>query len=132
MRPEVDPGILVRLAGEARRNAYAPYSRFAVGAALLAVSGGIYTGCNVENVSFGLTVCAERNAVFSAICDGEREFVAIAVVTDTGVTPCGACRQVLAEFGRDLRVLVARSGAEPDYRTYTLAELIPHSFDSLT
>jgi cytidine deaminase len=117
---------LVALAKEARRNAYAPFSNFAVGAALLAKSGQVYSGCNVENASYGLSICAERVALFKAVAAGEREFVAIAVVTETGATPCGACRQVLREFGGDLRVIVANLKGER--RVYTLEELLPHSF----
>ncbi len=91
---------LLILAREVRAKAYAPYSNFPVGAALKARSGKIFYGCNVENLSFGLTCCAERNAVFAAVAAGEREFEAIAIVADSKepVTPCGACRQVLAEF----------------------------------
>ncbi|HIC94094.1 MAG TPA: cytidine deaminase [Anaerolineae bacterium] len=114
---------LIALAAEARERAYAPYSRFAVGAALLAKSGRVYTACNVENVSYGLSVCAERAAVFKAISEGEREFEAIAVVTEKGVTPCGACRQVLREFGEDLRVIVADASGR--YRVFGLRELLP-------
>jgi cytidine deaminase len=117
---------LVALAEEARRNAYAPYSGFVVGAALLATSGRVYSGCNVENASYGLSICAERTALFKAVSAGEREFVAIAVVTETGATPCGACRQVLREFGGDLRVIVANLKGKR--RVYTLEELLPHSF----
>ncbi len=97
---------LIQHARETREHAYAPYSGFAVGAALLTKSGRIFCGCNVENLSFGLTICAERNAVAAAIAAGEREFTAIAVVADskTPVTPCGACRQVLAEFGENLDI----------------------------
>jgi len=121
---------LLRQAGEARRQAYAPYSDFAVGAALLGESGRVYAGCNIENVSFGLTVCAERVALFKAVSDGEQRFRAVAVVTATGVTPCGACRQVLSEFAPDLEVLVAREGAT-DYQVHYLPDLLPHSFDSI-
>jgi cytidine deaminase len=117
---------LVALAEEARRNAYAPYSGFVVGAALLATSGRVYSGCNVENASYGLSICAERTALFKAVSAGEQEFVAIAVVTETGATPCGACRQVLREFGGDLRVIVANLKGK--WRVYTLEELLPHSF----
>src|SRR5688572_3536307 len=101
-----DLELLVTQAKEVRSRAYAPYSKFAVGAALLARSGRTYLGCNVENLSFGLTVCAERNAVFAAVAAGEREFSALAIVADseTPVSPCGACRQVLAEFGLELKV----------------------------
>src|SRR5688572_16575219 len=97
---------LLPLAWAARDQAYAPYSRFQVGAALLGKSGRVYTGCNVENLSFGLTNCAERTAVFAAVTAGEREFVRLAIVADskTPVSPCGACRQVLAEFGLNLEV----------------------------
>ena len=114
---------LIALAAQARERAYAPYSRFAVGAALLAKSGRVYTACNVENVSYGLSVCAERAAVFKAVSEGEKEFEAIAVVTETGVTPCGACRQVLREFGEDIRVIVADASGR--YRVFDLRELLP-------
>jgi cytidine deaminase len=120
---------LVALAAQARRHAYAPYSHFAVGAALLAKSGRVYTGANVENASYGLSVCAERVAVWKAVAEGERAFTAIAVVTENGVSPCGACRQVLAEFAGDpqsLRLIVA--DAQGRRRTYTLAELLPEAF----
>ncbi|MFQ6058744.1 MAG: cytidine deaminase [Anaerolineae bacterium] len=117
---------LVALAQTARRNAYAPYSDFAVGAALQAKSGQVYTGCNVENASYGLSMCAERVAVFKAVEAGEREFTAIAIVTETGAMPCGPCRQVLREFGGELRVIVANSQGER--WVYTLEELLPHSF----
>jgi len=120
---------LVALAAQARRHAYAPYSHFAVGAALLARSGRVYTGANVENASYGLSVCAERVAVWKAVAEGERAFTAIAVVTENGVSPCGACRQVLAEFASDprmLRLIVA--DAQGHRRTHTLAELLPEAF----
>jgi len=125
MSESVSPGELVALAREARKKAYAPYSNFAVGAALLAKSGKIYTACNVENVSYGLSVCAERAAVFKAVSEGDREFEAIAVVTEDGISPCGACRQVLREFGEDIQVIIAdETGA---YRVFSLEELLPHS-----
>lgn len=117
---------LIALATEARHKAYAPYSHYRVGAALLTASGKIYTGCNVENVSYGLTVCAERVAALKAICDGEREFVAIAVVTENGGPPCGACRQVLAEFGPDMRVLA--TDVAGNHQIYTLRELLSVPF----
>ena len=117
---------LIAKAMEAREKAHAPYSRFAVGAALLSKSGCIYTGCNVENASYGLSICAERTAVFKAVSEGERDFEAIAVVTEKGVTPCGACRQVLMEFGEDIQVIVANGAGE--YRVFTLQELLPEAF----
>ncbi len=117
---------LIRQATEARTRAYVPYSGFQVGAALLGASGKVYTGCNVENASYGLTLCAERTAAVKAVSEGEREFVALAVVTDKGVLPCGACRQFLAEFGQDLRVLVADTAGM--CREYRLSDLLPDAF----
>jgi cytidine deaminase len=100
---------LIRLATEARTRAYAPYSSFSVGAALVAADGRTFAGCNVENVSFGLTICAERVAIGCALVAGSRLFEAIAIVSDSTdpVVPCGACRQVLAEFAPDLRIICA-------------------------
>jgi cytidine deaminase len=97
---------LIDSAIAARLRAYAPYSNFQVGAALLANDGRVFTGCNVENLSYGLTICAERNAIFAAVAAGVKEFAAIAIVADTRepISPCGACRQVMAEFG-DFQVL---------------------------
>jgi len=117
---------LLQKAREAQEKAYAPYSGYPVGAALLTQSGRLYTGANVENASYGLSVCAERVAAFKAVTDGEREFEAIAVVTQNGVTPCGACRQVLSEFGPRMRVLVA--DAQGRQREYILSDLIPDAF----
>ncbi len=117
---------LVSLAAEARKKAHAPYSNFSVGAALLARSGLVYTGSNVENASYGLSVCAERVAVFKAVSEGEREFEAIAVVTENGVTPCGACRQVLIEFGDDIQVIVADTTGHR--RAFALTDLLPEGF----
>jgi cytidine deaminase len=122
----MDHGNLIAKAMEAREKAHAPYSHFAVGAALLGKSGRVYTGCNVENASYGLSICAERAAVFKAVSEGERDFEAIAVVTENGVTPCGACRQVLMEFGEDMQVIVADGAGE--YRVFTLQELLPEAF----
>lgn len=114
------------LAVQAR--AYVPYSNYHVGAALLTASGEIVTGCNVENATYGATCCAERTAVFSAVAAGHRAFRAVAVVTNGAApgTPCGICRQVLAEFGNDLDVLCfTPDGIEQHYR---LSELLPHAF----
>ena len=119
---DVEDKELIAQAIGARRKAYAPYSHYTVGAALLTASGKVYTGCNVENASYGLTICAERTAAVKAVSDGEREFVAIAVVTENGGTPCGACRQVLAEFGPDMRVLV--TDASGNHKMYTLRDLL--------
>ncbi len=117
---------LIALAGQARANAYAPYSNYRVGAALLTASGQVYTGVNVENASYGLAICAERTAAVKAVSAGEREFVAIAVVTDNGGSPCGACRQVLAEFGPQMRVVLADASGKS--RTYLLSDLLPDYF----
>jgi len=117
---------LIEVAALAREKAYAPYSGFPVGAALLASSGKVYTGCNVENASSGLTVCAERVAVFKAVSEGEQEFDTIAVVTATGGSPCGACRQVLIEFGDSLRVLVADT--EGHVLGFSMEQLLPNAF----
>ena len=117
---------LIAKAMAAREKAHVPYSDFAVGAALLAKSGRVYTGCNVENASYGLSICAERTAVFKAVSEGERDFEAVAVVTENGVTPCGACRQVLMEFGEDIQVIVADETG--GYRVFGLRELLPEAF----
>jgi cytidine deaminase len=105
--------------------AYAPYSRFQVGAVLVGKDGRIFAGCNVENISFGLTICAERNAVFAAVAAGCREFARIVIVADTEVpaSPCGACRQVLAEFNPDLEVVLANFRGLSE--TFRLSELLP-------
>ncbi len=118
---------LLAAAKAARASAYAPYSKFAVGAALLTAEGEVFTGCNVENLSFGLTVCAERNAVFAAVNAGRRSFLRIAVCADSKepVAPCGACRQVLAEFAPDVEVIsITLTGDE--YRA-RMSELLPRS-----
>lgn len=103
----VEANELLLTAWDARTQAYAPYSKFPVGAALLAASGKVYVGCNVENLSYGLTICAERNALFAAVATGERRFLSIAIVSDSEepISPCGACRQVLIEFCEDLEVI---------------------------
>ncbi len=119
---------LVARARRVRDNAYAPYSRFAVGAALLTRDGAVVTGANVENAAYGSTICAERAAVCRAIAEGQRDFVAVAIVADAEpfCPPCGACRQVLAEFNPRLRVLM--SSLSGPVTEVGLAELLPHSF----
>jgi len=119
---------LVAQAMQARERAYAPYSGYRVGAALLGKSGRVYTGCNVENAVYPLCTCAERVAVVKAVSEGEREFIALAVVTENGATPCGSCRQTLREFGEDIMVLVV--DATGAYRETTVAELLPDGFSA--
>jgi len=125
---------LLETAKKARLNAYAPYSKYRVGAALLAKNGKVYVGCNVENASFGATNCAERTALFSAIADGIHDFEAIAVVgglgetLDNAILPCGICVQVLSEFcTKDFPVILANGES---FRVLTLGELFPHAFSS--
>jgi len=118
---------LIALAKEARRNAYAPYSHYPVGAALKTKSGRIFTGVNVENAAYPQTMCAERTAVFKAVSEGEREYEAIAVVTENGGSPCGGCRQVLAEFGLDTVVLIADGEGNLVQET-TVRDLLPGAF----
>jgi len=126
----MDRDLLVAKAREAMERAYAPYSEFRVGAALQGEDGSIHTGCNVENASYGLTVCAERAAVASAVARGVRRFSGVAVVTDgeRPAAPCGACRQVLQEFGLPTMVVVSESGGVR--REWTLGELLPDPFES--
>lgn len=118
---------LIQQAVQAMQWAYAPYSNYAVGAALLTSSGKVYDGVNVENAVYPLTLCAERVAIFKAVSQGEKKFDAIAVATKNGGTPCGACRQVMAEFGTDTIVLIANEAGEL-LQKYTVAELLPNSF----
>ena len=124
MPPDADE--LLALAAEAREKAYAGYSRFAVGAALRTRSGKVYTGCNIENASYGLTVCAERVAIWKAVSEGETEFEALVVVTSIGGSPCGACRQVMAEFALDMLVIIA--DLENVRSVWSVAELLPGAF----
>jgi len=119
---------LVAQAVRAREHAYAPYSGYTVGAALLGKSRHVYTGCNVENAVYPLCTCAERVAVVKAVSEGEQEFVALAVVTENGGAPCGSCRQTLREFGEDIVVLIA--DATGAYHKTTVAELLPDSFSA--
>ncbi len=118
---------LVAGARQARQHAYAPYSKYTVGAAVLAGSGSIYLGANVENAAYPSGMCAERVALFEAASRGERDIQAVAVVTENGGAPCGACRQVLAEFGLQTEVILADATGHVSSRT-TLRELLPHAF----
>jgi cytidine deaminase len=118
---------LIDLANEARRRAYVPYSKYPVGAALRTKSGRLYTGVNVENAAYPQTMCAERVAIFKAVSEGETEFEVIAVVTNNGGSPCGGCRQVMAEFGLDTIILIA-DGDGKLQKVLTVAELLPDAF----
>ena len=118
---------LIQLAIEARQRAYAPYSNYRVGAALITTSRKYFTGCNVENAAYPTSLCAERVAVFKAVSEGEREFEAIAVVTSNGGTPCGSCRQVLAEFGLETMVIIADTEGKV-IQEVQLSELLPGAF----
>jgi cytidine deaminase len=118
---------LIGLAAEARVRAYAPYSKYPVGSAVLFASGKVYTGCNVENASFGLTNCGERTAIFKGVSEGEREILAVAIsVEGSPGSPCGACRQVIREFGP--KALIISAAGNGEYFTRTMEELLPDSF----
>ena len=117
---------LIAAAMEARRHAYAPYSKFPVGAAVRTSSGRIFAGCNVENASSGLTVCAERVAIWNAVSHGEQEFIGMVVVTEPGAMPCGACRQVMSEFAEDMPILIADTSGHAWLTS--LQEVLPHPF----
>ena len=132
MKDTIDFKSLMAFANEARKNSYSPYSHYRVGAALLAESGKVYLGCNVENASFGATCCAERTALFTAVAAGERRFIALALVGgkddlgDDGVFPCGICRQALAEFCPSDMPIAVKYGN--DYKIYTLSDVLPMAF----
>ncbi len=119
---------LLSIADKAMENAYAPYSKFKVGAALLCKDGTVFTGCNIENATYGATNCAERTAVFKAVSEGQREFEAIAIVSSGGgeTFPCGICRQVMAEFAPEINVILRDE--EDNEHIYPLMELLPKSF----
>jgi cytidine deaminase len=117
---------LLQQAIHAREFSYSPYSHYRVGAALLARNGKIYQGCNIENAGYTPSVCAERTAIFKAISEGERDFVAIAIATTNGGAPCGVCRQVMREFAPELIVVIGNLTG--NYQALTLADLLPHSF----
>jgi cytidine deaminase len=123
---------LIQAAFEAQRQAYAPYSNFPVGAAIRTASGKIYQGCNVENASFGLTNCAERVAAGTAVAAGDREFTGVAVVSRGGVSPCGACRQFLAEFSPNVEIVMVDSLKPDVIHEATLAQLLPGRFEGPT
>ncbi len=118
---------LIDLANTARQRAYAPYSNYPVGSSLRTKTGRIYTGVNVENAAYPQTMCAERVAIFKAVSEGEKEFEVITVVTDNGGSPCGGCRQVMAEFGLDTIVLLA-DGSGKIVKETTVKELLPQAF----
>ena len=127
----IDARALVAAAITAQRRAVAPYSRFKVGAALLAASGKIITGANVESASYGLSCCAERVALFKALTDGAHAFRAVAVVSPSGVTPCGACRQLLIEYASDALLFVADSHKPSVIRRFRVRDLLPSAFTDL-
>lgn len=119
---------LIKISEKAQEFAYVPYSKFKVGAALLCRDGSVYTGCNIENATYGATNCAERTAVFKAVSEGKRDFTAIAI-TSSGkdlTFPCGICRQVLSEFSPEIKVILEDEKGE--LHTFMLSELLPHSF----
>lgn len=121
------PEQLAQLAVQARQNSYSPYSHYRVGAALVAASGKIYLGCNIENAAYPTSLCAERVAVFKAASEGERQFLAIAVATDNAGSPCGSCRQVMAEFALEMPVYLVNGQAEI-VQTTSVHELLPGAF----
>ena len=122
-----DKQTLIDLANETRKRAYVPYSKYPVGSAVRTKSGKTYTGVNIENAAYPQTMCAERVAIFKAVSEGEKEFEAIVVATDNGGSPCGGCRQVMAEFGLDTIVLLADKNGNLVKET-TVKELLPEAF----
>lgn len=123
---KISPEKLIEHALQARQQAYAPYSQYQVGAAVLTAAGEVITGCNVENASYSATICAERVALTRAVAQGQQTFVALAVATRNGASPCGMCRQVMAELAPDMIVYI--SDKQGHYRTTSVAELLPDSF----
>lgn len=119
---------LADLAIQARNLAYAPYSNFLVGAAVLTESGEIFTGCNVENSSYGLAICAERTAICKSVSEGHRSFKKIAVAATPFATPCGACRQFIVEFGTDIEIICVDANAPNNLKVWSIDDLIPESF----
>ncbi len=131
MEKKTNPVIekLLKLAQEAKKNSYSPYSNFSVGSALITSTGKFYSGCNVENSSYGLTICAERNAIFKMIADGERQIEGILVIGDTEeyLPPCGACRQVIVEFSKD-DTPVYMFNSRGQWNETTVREILPATF----
>ena len=134
LEPEIKV-TMIKMALEARKNSYSPYSHFQVGACLLTKEGRLYTGCNIENAAYGPTNCAERTAFFKAVSEGERDFAGIAIVGDKEGTvvdnyafPCGVCRQVMTEFTDPETFVILVAKSEKDYRETTLAALLPNAF----
>ncbi len=125
---KIDFKRLIAEAKQARRHAYTPYSKYKVGAAVLAKSGKVYTGCNVENAAYPSGLCAERVAIFKAVSEGEREFAALAVVTSNLGSPCGACRQVISEFADDDAVIVLASTRGTRRKKFTMKQILPDRF----
>jgi cytidine deaminase len=125
---KIDLTKLVAAARAARKNAYAPYSRYAVGAAVLAASGRIYAGCNIENAAYPTGLCAERVAIFKAVSEGERELIALAVVTANLGSPCGACRQVFSEFAEGDAMIVLASARGNRRKKFTMKRILPDRF----
>jgi len=124
----MDLNLLLGIATEARKNSYSPYSKFSVGAAVLTKDGKIYTGCNVENAAYGLTICAETVAVAKAVSEGSKDITAVAVVADTAdvCRPCGSCRQFILEFGDE--ILIIMGNLKGDMETKNIKELVPFAF----
>ena len=130
VKPGAVPGNLLAAAVAAMKNAYAPYSKFAVGAALETKAGQIFTGCNVENASYGATLCAERVAIFSAVSQGHREFTRLVLISKNPepITPCGICRQVMAEFFSPEAEIICYGSNDSTATVYKLADLLPAAF----
>ena len=125
---EIDSEKMLLVAAQAASKAYSPYSKFKVGDAVLTESGKIYAGCNIENASYGLTICAERVAIFNAVSEGELDIAAIAITSEGAAKPCGACRQVLHEFAPGMTVIVGDFGGNFS-RKFSLRDLLPDPFD---
>ena len=119
---------LIKAALKVRENAYAPYSKFSVGSAVLTDDGSIFAGCNVENASYGLAICAERNAITSAVAAGKQDFAVIAVAATPLASPCGACRQFIFEFGDDIQIISVDAAQPASRKQWTSKELLPGGF----